>query len=65
MTILEDIIMKFVDLNNVENRNYSASSTCNCGSCNCNCGSGSACHNKCASGETINLKEQVEKVYED
>ncbi len=55
--------MKVIDMNKVESRKYSASSTCNCGSCNCNCGAGSTCSNKCASGETVNLKKEIEKVY--
>lgn len=55
--------MKFINLNGLEHRNYVASSKCNCGSCNCNCGSGSACHNKCTSGETTNLKKDIEELY--
>lgn len=55
--------MKFVELKEFERKNACAASTCNCGSCNCNCGSGSACHNKCMSGETVNLKKEMENIY--
>lgn len=55
--------MRILDLKDVKTTRYFASSTCNCGSCNCNCGGGSACHNKCAAGETVNLKKEVEKIY--
>ena len=55
--------MRILDLKDVNTTRYFVSSTCNCGSCNCNCGGGSACHNKCAAGETVNLKKEVEKIY--
>lgn len=55
--------MKIINLTNIENTKMTVSSTCNCGSCNCNCGAG-ACH-KCASGETTQLKKELEKIYKE
>ena len=54
--------MKAIKLKPVESHQVVASK-CNCGACNCNCGSGSACMNKCMSGETVNYKDELKAVY--
>ena len=54
--------MKAIKLKPVESHQVVASK-CNSGACNCNCGSGSACMNKCMSGETVNYKDELKAVY--
>lgn len=54
--------MKLVEFERIKTNNVVASK-CNCGACNCNCGAGSACANKCMSGETIAIKEELKKIY--
>ena len=54
--------MKVVNFETKMNNNIVASK-CNCGACNCNCGSGSACANKCMTGETVAYKKEIKKIY--
>ncbi|HIY97863.1 MAG TPA: hypothetical protein H9677_00615 [Firmicutes bacterium] len=54
--------MKAIELKPVEAMQIVASK-CNCGACNCNCGAGSACMNKCMSGETVDYKDALKAVY--
>lgn len=60
--MLGGLHMKAIELKPVEAMQIVASK-CNCGACNCNCGAGSACMNKCMSGETVDYKDALKAVY--